>query len=197
MVAATTKNFSPVQMNINVIGTAPTTSTINLMQSQLTHDFADMANLRLKCADFTITVGKNVLDAYAYQGEIDFTGDCAFNEAAALGLCVNASAGTVAGKLRGIIVQMQGASMPTDTMGIEIRNIGSGAHISDGIFMNGADTIINGITMWEDITNAFRFGTASGVVHGGAAAAAVAGYIKIVVGSAAYRVPYLANTDGA
>jgi hypothetical protein len=52
------------------------------------------------------------------------------------------------------------------------------------------------------IVSLFEFETGGGwatagklIVHGGAAAAAVAGYLHIKVNGTAYRIPYLADTD--
>lgn len=149
MVTASNMHFSPLQMNINVIGDAPTTGTINLMHSQLTHTSLDMPNLRLKCADFTITTDKNVLDMYAYQGEIDLTGDVAIgNEATVLGLVFNAGAGTVTGAVRGIAIQLLGNGMPsTNSIGIVVET-GTNADIQDGIRV--------GTNTGTSITNALR-----------------------------------------
>jgi hypothetical protein len=56
-------------------------------------------------------------------------------------------------------------------------------------------TVAAGIRMTGTITSAFSFANGSGVTHGGAAAAAVQGYITVSVAGNPYRVPYLANSD--
>jgi len=190
------QHFLPFQMNVTPIGADPeSSSSTNLMTCVITHDTLAMPHGRLKCTDFYTNISKNVLDAYVYQGELNFSDSSAFNEAAALGLCVNASSGTVAGKLRGIIVQMQGASQPTDTMAIEIRNIGSGATIKDGVMMNAADTITNGVRMWGDVTNAFAFEAADTgpVITGCDNVDDREGSIKITVAGVAKYLHYWPN----
>ena len=75
MVAANNQNLDPVQLNLNVIGADPTnSSTINNIWQNITHDTIDMPHLRLKNADWNIAIGKNTLDAYCIQTEIDITG---------------------------------------------------------------------------------------------------------------------------
>jgi hypothetical protein len=57
-------------------------------------------------------------------------------------------------------------------------------------------TVTAGIRASGAFTYLFDFAaTGSGITHGGAAAAAVAGYISIRVGSTAYRIPYLVDSD--
>ncbi len=74
MVSGSNKHVNAIQMNINIVGTAPTTSTINLIHSLITHDGVDMPNLRLKCADWNIVIAKQVKDAYVIQTEMDVSG---------------------------------------------------------------------------------------------------------------------------
>ena len=59
-----------------IIISEPQVSKVNMMYQQLTHDTTDMTNLRVKCADFTVSVNKNVKDVYAYQGEITTPSRC-------------------------------------------------------------------------------------------------------------------------
>ena len=67
MTAAASQHLDPIQLNLNIIGANPTsTSTINASYMLITHDTTAMAALRLKCADWNVVVGKNVLDAYVY-----------------------------------------------------------------------------------------------------------------------------------
>jgi hypothetical protein len=62
--------------------------------------------------------------------------------------------------------------------------------------VDGSATVTAGIRASGAFTYLFDFAaTGSGITHGGAAGAAVAGYIKARVGSTAYRIPYLADSD--
>jgi len=75
MVAAADQNLDPVQLNLNIIGAAPTnTSTLNGVYQQITHDTTDMPNLRLKGCDWTITTDKTCTDAYVVQTELIVSG---------------------------------------------------------------------------------------------------------------------------
>lgn len=144
------QNFDPFQMNVNIKGVNPgNSSTTNLMYAKLTHDGSiAMGNLRLKCADFTVAVAQDVKDVYAYQGEIDITGNCAIGgEACIAGYTMNISAGTVTGAVRGVIIAMYGSSMPAATsMGLFI-NTGLGATLGNALYIEtqGGTTITNGI----------------------------------------------------
>ena len=74
---AASQNFDPVQMNINLTasGGAPTsTSTVNGIYQNITHDTVDMANLRIKGCDWTITTDKACQDAYVMQTELIVSG---------------------------------------------------------------------------------------------------------------------------
>jgi len=74
MTAAASQNLDPIQMNLNIVGAAPTsTSTVNGIYQQITHDTTAMANIRIKAADWTVSIGKNATDAYVYQGELQHT----------------------------------------------------------------------------------------------------------------------------
>ncbi len=75
MAAAADQNLDPMQMNLNIIGVAPTgTSTLNGIYQQITHDTTDMPNLRLKGCDWTITTDKQCMDAYVVQTELIVSG---------------------------------------------------------------------------------------------------------------------------
>ena len=56
-------------------------------------------------------------------------------------------------------------------------------------------TVAAGIRATGAFTSLFSLVTGAGCTHGGAAAAAVQGYITISVGGNPYRIPYLANSD--
>ena len=63
------------------------------------------------------------------------------------------------------------------------------------IAVDSPATVTSGIRASGAFTNLFELANGSGCVHGGAAAAAVAGYIKIKEGGTAYRIPYLLDSD--
>lgn len=154
------ENFEPIQMVTNVTGTNPASvSKINMIYQQLTHDTTDMANLRLKCADFTISVAKNAQDVYAYQGEISFSGTSTISgEAAVVGFTMNCGSGTLTGTVYGGLFAMQGTSTPagsssaiflsarTDSMtltnAIYIEPV-TNATITNAIYINEAGTVTN------------------------------------------------------
>lgn len=56
-------------------------------------------------------------------------------------------------------------------------------------------TVTSGIRATGAFTNLFSLVTGAGCTHGGAAAAAVQGYLTISVGGNPYRIPYLADSD--
>ncbi len=110
------------------------------------------------------------------------------------------TAPTYAGNVYGITVQGQISAAPTgDYIGIHFdcqTAAASTAQPWDAVF----DFQIGGQN--ANITNLFNFPTGGGwatsgkmIVHGGAAAAAVAGYLHIAVNGTQYRIPYLANSD--
>ncbi len=200
------QHLDPIQMNLNVIGANPgVDSTFNGIYQLLTHDTAAMANLRLKGADWNIVVGQNVKDAYVYQGELDFTGSSTVGgEACAMGLTVNASAGTVAGNIWGAIISMDGASMPAATSAALFLSCrtsiakalyleaNSGKTVTAGIFVNAAGTFTHlisasgTITNFMNLTGGASFYTTSGTVCTGWQGrikildeAGVAGYINV------------------
>ena len=154
------ENFEPVQLKVDFVGTNPASmSKVNMIYQQLTHDTTDMANLRLKCADFTIAVAKNLQDAYAYQGEIDFSGTSTIGgEAAVVGYTMNCGSGSVTGNVYGGVFAMQGTSTPAGsssaiflsarTSGMTMTNAVyiepvTGATITNGIYINEAGTLTN------------------------------------------------------
>ena len=158
------ENFEPVQMKVNFIGANPeSVSKVNMIYQQLTHGTTPMANLRLKCADFTITVKKNLQDAYVYQGEIAYTTNSVTvgGESAVMSLNMNC-ASTVTGNVRGLIVNMYGAGLANaSSIGIEVRTDGGSATLDEGIriWSVGANTITAGLlfagttTYFADFSN--------------------------------------------
>jgi len=163
MAAAATQNFDPVQINLNVIGANPTsTSTLNVIYQQVTHDTTDMANLRLKGADWTMAINKNLQDAYIFQGEIDY-GAAATSVSGESGVgcfTLNAGTGAVTGNLRGIIVNVAGAGLPSTTsIGVEVRTDGGSAVLAEGIriWSVGANSITSGIEFRGSVTEGVCF----------------------------------------
>jgi len=206
MLVATTQHLDPIQMNLNIIGANPTgVSTINLIYTNITHDTVDMSNLRLKCADWNVVVGKDVLDAYVYQGEIDFiaSGVAVGGEATVLGLVMNAGDEDVAGNLRGLIISMQGAGTHNTAIGLEIRttcghSLGTG--LAEGIRIAGTPLPVVAIAMGnqdndnEGPQNAFFFPSAGGADEGPCVGTVKSGdgegSIKILVGATTKYLKY-------
>ncbi len=159
MAAATTQHLDPIALNLNIIGANPTgSSTINGMYQNITHDTTDMSYLRLKNTDFNVVIGKDILDAYCYQGEIDFNaaGIAVGGEAAVMGLVMNAGTNAVTGNLRGLIISMQGAGSYASVVGLEIRTtcgdvLGHGC--SEAIRIAGTPLPVVGIAMGNQTNN--------------------------------------------
>ena len=117
-------HWNPVQFNVIVGGVNPSnTATWNMIYQNVAHATADMANLRLKGADWTFDIQKNIKDVYAFQGEIDFSVNAVAvgGEASVLGLVMNAGSAGVTGALRGAIISMQGTVTSGSAYGLEIR----------------------------------------------------------------------------
>ena len=198
MAASTNYNLDPIQINIAITGTAPTSSTVNLSYMKIAHTI-DMTALRLKCSDWNIAIANNILDAYVYQGEIDITASTAIgNEATALGLTVNVSAGTVTGKIRGVTIAMMGASMPaTTSIGLNIDASGANMTLCDGIRLEvgSTATMTNGLRMLGTMTQIFNFtGIVTAVSEDNLAAPNKAGSIAILTPAGA--VAYINYYDG-
>lgn|SRR3990167_8695913 len=158
MAAAATQHLDPIQANLNIIGSNPSgSSTLNTFYALITHDTTDMSNMRLKNSDWNIVVGKDVLDVYCYQGEVDFNaaGIAVGGEAAVMGLTLDAGANAVTGNLWGEIIVTQGAGLPSSSAGLFLSHrtgtlghslyieANSGATITDCIYINEAGTITN------------------------------------------------------
>ncbi len=142
------ENFEPIQLNFNLTGTNPaSTSTINIIQQAIYHDTDDMANLRLKCADWWVTVNKDCKDVYCIQNEINFGAgtNTASGEVSVLGLVLDGGAGTLTCPYyHGINMTMRGASTPANATGVFIR-VESGATIANGIELRAEGTMTTGI----------------------------------------------------
>lgn len=90
-------------------------------------------------------------------------------------------AATVTGQFDGIMIEVYPDVTSMDSA-LAIA-VDSGAAVVSGIRVSGA------------LTNLLELANGSGCTHGGAAAAAVQGYITVSVGGDPYRIPYLANSD--
>ena len=118
------ESWEPIQLVAAIDGANPNaTTTVNMIYQNLQHTLHDMAALRLKNADWTVDVRKNLLDAYCLQGEIDFSTNAVAvgGEAAVVGLVMNAGSAGVTGALRGAIISMQGTVTSGSAYGLEIR----------------------------------------------------------------------------
>jgi len=174
MAAAVSQHLEPIQINLNFIGSAPTsTSTVNAMYMQLTHDTTDMPNLRLKGADWTMTINKDLQDAYIFQGEIDFGSgiNTIGGEAAVLGLTMNSGSGTLTGNRWGIVCVTTGSAGQTASLFLSHR----GGTLTHSIYIeaNSSQTITNAIYVNQPgtITNFLKFnaeGFVSATASGGA-----------------------------
>jgi len=165
-----TQHLDPIQMNLNIIGADPSgSSTVNGFYQLINHDTTAMPHIRLKCADFTVAVAQNVLDAYAYQGEIVFSTNAVAvsGEACVMGLVLNAGTVGVTGGVRGLKISMGGSGMPAATSaGLSIDAATSavlghaiyietqgGTTITNGLYMGNAGTFTTAIYLGGTITN--------------------------------------------
>jgi len=159
MAASTSQHLDPVQMNLNIIGSAPTsTSTVNGYFMQITHDTTAMTGyLRLKGCDWTMTINKNLQDAYIFQGEIDFTGNTTVGgEAAGFGITMSTAAtSVVTGNVWGGVIMSSFTSAVsvsaslflshragTLTHALYVEPLG-GTTITDLFYVNPVGTITN------------------------------------------------------
>jgi hypothetical protein len=208
------KHLDPVQINLNVTGTTPgAVSTINGIYQLITHSTTAMTGeLRLKCADWTISVTKNLQDAYVFQGELDFLTNAVAvgGEATALGLTVNAAT-AVTGNVWGGIIVVSGTGIPaatsavlkldsrdtaTVTHGLYLE-VASGATMTNGIYANVAGTMtsvirINGST---NTTNLLQFDAQAGCLSADTAAtpANTIAKIKIDMNGTPGYIPVMAD----
>ena len=201
--AGATQHLDPFQLNILVAGVNPGgSSTLNGFYQLITHSTA-MANMRLKNADWNIVMSANVLDAYCYQGELDFTSSMTVGgEAAVLGLVANASA-AVTGNIRGAIISMQGTGTYATAVGLEIRTTcgtGLGSGLSEGIRIAGTPLPVVGIAMGnqtndnEGPQNAFFFPSIGGADEGPCVVSGTStGAITIKIGAATRYIRFWAT----
>lgn len=114
MAASANYNLDPVQMNLNIIGVAPTSSTVNGIYINITHALADMANLRLKNADWTVAVSKNLQDAYCIQTEIDVADTAGVSgQCAAVSAVVNISGTGTINEVQALYASIGGSGVFT------------------------------------------------------------------------------------
>ena len=196
MAAAVSQHLEPIQINLNFIGSAPTsTSTVNVFYMQLTHDTTAMANLRLKGADWTIGVGVNLQDVYVYQGEVDFTAGSITvgGEAAVMSLNMNGGSSAVTGNLRGLIINIYGAGLPSSTsIGLELRTDGGSAVLAEGmrIWSVGGNSITTAVKVAGTVAVFADFDDVAGeaCTEDGSEASTWAGRIAVVTpdGNAGY-----------
>ncbi len=163
MAASTSQHLDPVQMNLNIIGSAPTsTSTVNGYFMQITHDTTAMTGyLRLKGCDWTMTINKNLQDAYVFQGEVDFTGNTTVGgEAAGFGITMTTAAtSVVTGNVWGGVIATDFTSAVSIGAGLFLSHrtgtlthslyveANTGATITDAIYINPAGTVTNALNI--------------------------------------------------
>ncbi len=200
------ENYEPVALNFNLVGTNPaSTSTINIIQQGLYHDTNDMANLRLKCADWWVTVDKDCKDVYCIQNEINFGSgtNTASGEVSVLGLVLDGGAGTLTCPYyHGVNITLRGAGTPANATGLFIR-VESGATVANGIELRAEGTMTAGIRCGnisggESPTNLLAVptaGTAPTVAAATGAGTAAEGSIAILVGGSTKYLQYFAATS--
>lgn len=135
---AASQNLEVFQANINLTasGGAPTsTSTVSLVRVRSTHDTVDMPNLRLRNINSYMDVRKNLQDAYGVIHGVDFyTNAVAVGGEAAVGVFNMEANSAVTGNVRGIIINVYGAGLPSTTsIGLEVRTDGGAATLGEGI----------------------------------------------------------------
>ncbi len=161
MTTGNSQHLEPVQINLNFIGDLPgSTSTVNVMYMQLTHDTTDMTSvLRLKGTDWTFTINKDLQDAYVFQGEIDFGSgtNTIGGEAACLGMTMNSGAGSLTGNRYVAVFATTGAAGQTAALFLSHR----GGTLTNSLYIecNDSQTITNAIYINEagTITNFLKF----------------------------------------
>ncbi len=138
-------NLDPIQLNLNIIGTAPTSSTVNGIYQLITLPVTTaMPNLRLKCSDWTIVANNNFQDAYVSQNELDIVGNVTIaGEAFAVSAYLNAGTGTytVNDRLAALFAITSGTATVTGTYNV--------AH-----FFASANSTVDNILQLETISTA-------------------------------------------
>lgn len=148
---AADQNVEPFQMNVNFTASegAPTSSsTARLLRIRSTHDTVDMPNLRIMNINTYMDVQKNMEAAYGQMNGIDFTTNAVelITEAAVAAFNMECTA-AVTGKVRGIIINMHGATLPSTSIGVEVRTDGGTATLGEGvrIWSVGGNSITTGL----------------------------------------------------
>jgi hypothetical protein len=182
--------------------TSDDTSSMALFVGMRNTALTNQPHTKLQGILTSTLVYANCFDAYGVQGHVAVKADAtAVAGGTNIGnICGGSfkatvdSAKTATGTVSGVLVTLEGAGTVTGThSGLWIDATVS---CDNGILMSSTGTMTNGFSLSGTITNLFTFAAnGAGIVHGGAADAAVQGYIKMVVGSTAYRIPYLADTD--
>ncbi|KKN74730.1 hypothetical protein LCGC14_0387720 [marine sediment metagenome] len=196
MAGTASEHLEPIQINLNFIGTIPTsTSTVNVMYMQLTHDTTDMTDyLRLKGTDWTFTINKDLQDAYVFQGEIDFGSgtNTIGGEAACLGMTMNSGTGTLTGNRWCGVFVTTGSANTTACLFLSHR----GGTLTHSIYIeaNSGQTITNAIYINEagTVTNFAKFAAAKTCIVASDNAMTTnntSHAIRIAIGGSTYYIP--------
>ena len=201
MAASTSQHLDPIQLNLGIAGSAPTsTSTVNGFYQLITHATTDMANyLRIKGCDWTLDVRKHLQDAYVIQGELDIQTNSVTvgGEACALGLMTSVTSAVTGNVWNTVMAFSTDQTMASAAiLFLSARSTGtighglyieanSGTTLTDAIYINPAGTI----------TNLFKFASASGPVSvdAGATGANSTHKIKIDIGGVAGYIAVFAD----
>jgi len=197
------QNFEPFQMNVNLTASAgaPTsTSTARLLRIRSTHDTVDMPNLRIMNINTYMDVRKNMEAAYGQMNGVDFqTNAVTITTEAAVGVFNMDAVSAVTGAVRGIIINLHGAGLPSTTsIGLEVRTDGGTATLAEGIrvWSVGGNSVTTAIKMQGTMTNIFDFTSiVTAVLEDNLAAPDKAGSIAILTPAGA--VAYINYHDGA
>ncbi len=202
MTTGNSQHLEPVQINLNFIGALPgSTSTVNVMYMQLTHDTTDMTSvLRLKGTDWTFTINKDLQDAYVFQGEIDFGSgtNTIGGEAACLGMTMNAGAGTLTGSRYVAVFVTSGSAGTSSALFLSHRGgtLTNSLHIE----VNDSQTITNAIYINESgtITNFLKFETTGGAIAASVNAMTTnntSHALRIIIDSTVAYIPAFPNAN--
>lgn len=184
---AASQNLELLQMNVNLTasGGAPTsTSTVRLVRIRSTHDTVDMPNLRLMNLNTYMDVQKNLQDAYGQMNGIDFYTNAITigGEAAVAAFNIDANS-AVTGNVRGVIINMHGAGLPSTTsIGLEVRTDGGSAVLAEGIriWSVGGNSITTGLYLDGTITTDIRFSGGATLVDDGTNLTLAGSKLKVV-----------------
>jgi len=193
--AAVAQHVDPIQLEIAIKGVNPgATSTINAIYQQITHATANMAALRLKNADWTIIVSKNLMDAYCLQTEIDVTGTAGISgQCAAVSAAVQISGSGTLAEVQALYASVGGSGAFTSNE----ATVGKFVYSNSGKKAKAAIEI--NVAAFASASAALRFSgggaldaifdftgiPASAVTEDNLAAPNKAGYIKVVLPSGA------------